>query len=214
MTRWAAILSGLLSIGCPARGRDEVPRPPPADEPEPSAAIPGILRPPADMGADIQWEQRVVARWDEESHTFDAVLSKTGDELVLLGLGPMKAPGFVVRLHDGVVDLDNRTDRAIPFDPKYMILDVQRVFFPWIPGAPPSDGTRSHERDGELISERWEGGRLVERRFRRRNGHPPGEIVIRYRMWIDGADAPRHAELDNGWFGYSLAIETLAQQRL
>ncbi len=184
-----------------------------------SAAVgyPGTLLAPAKLGPDVQWEQRVTAQWGEgKRRSFDAVLSKVGDELLILGLGPMKVPGFVVRLHEGEVDItvDKRMPESLPFAPRYIVLDVQRVFFPWIPGGPPRDGERHHLGDGERVTERWAGGRLIERRFTRADARPPGEIVVRYEGWHDGQDAPARAVLDNGWFGYTLTIETLVQQRL
>jgi hypothetical protein len=186
---------------------------PGAAEPE-TIGYPGTLRPPADAGFDFQWQQHVVAHWEGHDNPFDAVLSKTGDELLLIGLGPMHSPGFIVRLEGDEIEFENRTKRKVPFNPQYIMLDVQRVYFPWIPGQAPADGTRMHERDGEIIEEIWSKGHLVERRFRREDARPPGEIVVRYSGWEDGADAPRRAELDNGWFGYRLEIETLVQQRL
>lgn len=207
MRRWAIVL--LLAGAC--KQPASAPPPPGGDD---EVGYPGTLRPPSDAGPDFQWQQHVVAHWEGRSNPFDAVLSKTGDELLLIGLGPMKSPGFIVRLHDGKIDFENRTQRKVPIEPSYIMLDVQRVYFPWIPGAPPQQGERTHRRDGEIIVERWSDGRLIERSFRREDDRPPGQIVVRYTGWADGADAPRRAELDNGWFGYRLEIETLVQQRL
>lgn len=213
MSRRARVVAvGLLVAAAACRPAE------PTAAPTPAAAIgyPGTLQPPSAMGPDIQWEQRVTAQWGEEGkrRSFEAVLSKADDELLMVGLSPMKTPGFVVRLHDGEVELDNRSPEKMPFDPRYIMLDVQRVFFPWIPGEPPRDGERHHARDGEQVTERWAGGQLVERRFTRDDGLPPGEIVVRYEGWKDGQDAPTRAVLDNGWFGYTLTIETLVQQRI
>ncbi len=181
---------------------------------QPNVGYPGTLRLPSEMGPDIQWQQRVTAHWEGAARSFDAVLSKTDEELLLIGLGPMKRPGFVVRLADGEVELDNRSPQDVPFDPQYIMQDVQRVYFPWIPGEPPADGERSHSRDGERIVERWAAGHLAERRFAREDAQPPGEITVTYEGWDAGPDAPRRAVLDNGWFGYRLEIETLVQQRI
>lgn len=211
MTRSLSLWLALLLSGCrpPSSGA-----PPAAPGDEAAVGYPGTLRPPAQMGPDIQWQQRVTAHWTDEAQSFEAVLSKTDQELLLIGLSPMKTPGFIVRLADGQVQLDNRSPQEVPFDPRYIMLDVQRVYFPWIPGEPPSDGERSHHTDGERVSERWAGGRLVERRFRREDQRPPGEITVTYEGWEEGQDAPRRAVLDNGWFGYTLEIETFVQQRL
>jgi hypothetical protein len=204
-----SLLVTLMLAGCHT-GAAAVPPP----EAEAQIGYPGTLRSPAEMGPDIQWQQRVTAHWEGEAHGFDAVLSKSDEELLLIGLSPMKTPGFIVRLADGQIELENRSPREVPFDPRYIMLDVQRVFFPWIPGEPPHDGERRHRTDGELVIERWADGKLQQRRFAREDQRPPGEIAIRYEGWEDGADAPRRAVLDNGWFGYSLEIETLVQQRI
>jgi hypothetical protein len=194
---------------------------PPASErpPEPASTLPreypGTLRPPDAMGPDVQWRQRVTAQWgDRGKESFEAVLSKADAELLLVGLSPMGQPGFVLRYAGKDIEFENRSPRELPFPPRYIVLDVQRTFFPWIPGTPPRDGERSERVEGELVHERWAGGRLQHRRFEREDGRPAGAIEISYHGWEDGADAPRRAVLDNGWFGYRLTIETVDQQRL
>ena len=205
----------LLAFGCrPSESQTQSPNPNSATAATDEAGYPGTLRPASEAGFDFQWQQRVVAHWQGRKNPFDAVLSKSGDELLLIGLGPMKTPGFIVRLEGQQLEFENRTKRDVPFDPQYIMLDVQRVYFPWIPGEPPADGSRTHERDGEVIDEVWADGCLEKRVFRRKNQSPPGEIVVQYSGWQEGADAPRRAELNNGWFGYRLEIETLVQQRL
>jgi hypothetical protein len=127
----------------------------------------------------------------------------------------MGQPGYVLR-HDGgdEIEFENRSPRELPFPPRYIVLDVQRTFFPWIEGAPPKDGERSEHVDGEVVREQWTEGRLRSRTFEREDGTPAGVIAIAYEGWEDGADAPRRAVLENGWFGYRLTIETVDQQRL
>lgn len=212
--RSLAVLVAVLVAGCrPNSGPVTPPERPTAGTDE-DVGYPGTLRAPAEMGPDIQWQQRVTAHWEGKPRSFDAVLSKTDEEIMLIGLGPMKSPGFIVRFDGEHVDLENRTRQEVPIDPGYIMLDVQRVFFPWIPGEAGTDGKRSHQVDGEVVEETWADGKLIERRFRREDGRPEGEIVVRYEGWESGADAPRKAVLDNGWFGYRLEIETLVQQRI
>ena len=175
---------------------------------------PGTLRPPAELGVDFQWRQQVTAYWPQGTHTFDAVLTKTGDELVLLGLGPMDTPGFVLTLNaNGEVDVENRTGRDMPFDARYVLLDVQRTFYPWFE-SPLDNGSRTATIAGEQVTEDWEQGRLIRRTFERNDGKPPGTITVTYSGWTPGARAPTRARLDNGWFEYALEINTLAQQTL
>jgi hypothetical protein len=196
--------------------RTPEPASPPETGPAAPNAYPGVLRPPDAMGPDVQWRQRVTAEWTEHGggrESFEAVLSKADAELLLLGLSPMGQPGFILRLEDGEIEFENKATRELPFPPRYIVLDVQRVFFPWLDGDPPRDGDRGGEVHGERVTERWEGGRLVQRRFERADGQPPGEIRVDYSGWEDGADAPRRAVLANGWFGYTLTIDTFDQQR-
>jgi hypothetical protein len=201
-----------LAAACRTPATPEPPRTSDAAGPR---EYPGTLRPPDAMGPDIQWRQRVTAEWPQGKESFEAVLSKADAELLLVGLSPMGQPGFVLRHAEGQhIEFENRSQRELPFPPRYIVLDVQRAFFPWIPGEPPADGERSHRVDGERVHERWADGRLQQRRFEREDGRPAGAIEIHYEGWEEGADAPRRAVLDNGWFGYRLTIETVDQQRL
>lgn len=164
---------------------------------------PGSLRAPAAAGADFMYRQRVTAQWKDLERGFDAVLQKQGDRMQLIGLTPMNTPAFVITHDPTGLEFENRTKQLLPFPPRFILLDVQRVFFPW-PAT----------LDGERIEEDRADGHLVERRFRRADGKPPGVIRIRYEGWEAGANAPRRAVLDNGWFGYRLIIETFEQRRL
>ncbi len=176
------------------------------------ADYPGELRAVSDLSIDVLWRQRVSAQWgDGERRGFDAVVQKRGDELTVLGLSPVGV-GFAIELHDGEVSLQNNTSEPLPFPPRFILLDVQRAFYPWLAGE--GAGERSAEVDGELVSERWEGGRLLERRFRRVDGEPSGEIVVRH-TWADPRwAAPGRTVVDNHWFGYRLVIETREETRL
>jgi Protein of unknown function (DUF3261) len=175
---------------------------------------PGTLRPPAAFGPNFQWRQRITASWSSGERSFDAVLSKDGDTLQLLGLNPMGMPGFVLKLQGTQLQVQNNTSQAIPFEPRYVMLDVERVFFPWFDAPSSTNGERELKRDGELVRETWKGGQLSSRRFKRLDGKPAGEIVITYSNWPRDRDAPARAHLANGWFGYALTIETVEQQRL
>lgn len=174
---------------------------------------PGPLLDPELLGPDFQWRQRVTAQWDTAAaRSFEAVLSKTDGELLLLGLSPMGTPGFVLRLRGGAVEFENHSPQRLPFEPSYIMLDVERVFFPWMDGE--GDGTREHTAHGERITEIWDEGRLKRRTFERLDGQPKGTIIVEYDGWNEGDIAPATARLHNGWFGYTLTIETLEQQRL
>lgn len=179
---------------------------------------PGVLRAPETLPTQVLWRQRVTAFWGEgDERGFDAAVQRRGDTLTVLGLSPTGSVGFSIVQRGDDVELTNRMPERFPFPPRNVLLDVQRSFYPWLPGDPgdaPTDGERSGEVDGERVHETWRQGRLVERRFTRLDGEPAGTLRIRY-TW-DRADwsVPTHTELDNAWFGYRLEIETLDEALL
>ena len=176
---------------------------------------PGALRTPASLGLDLMWQQRVTARWgDGMERGFEAAVQKRGDTLTVIGLSPLGQAGFVLTQDTAGVRFENRTDMELPFSPRFVLLDVQRTFFPWLPiNGAVSDGEHSAVVDGERVVEVRSGGKLRERRFTRCDGMPAGDIVVRYE-WSEtdvGRVAPRRAVLDNGWFGYRMTVETHAE---
>lgn len=181
------------------------------------ADYPGELLPPAALGADLLWQQRVTASWgDSEQRGFDAAVQKQGDTLTVIGLSPLGQAGFVLVQRGKDVSFENHTDLHLPFPPRFVLLDVQRAFFPWLPADAAADGERTAVVGGEQIVEVLAAGRLVERRFTRLDGKPAGTIVVRYEWAPDdtGRVAPKRTVLDNGWFGYRMTVDTHAETRL
>jgi Protein of unknown function (DUF3261) len=184
-----------------------------ASEAQAAAAV-GVLHSPAELGGDFQWRQQVTAHWPSGTRTFDAVLSKDGSDLLLVGLGPMDTPGFILRVNDkGELSVENNTGQPMPFDAKFVLLDVQRAFYPWFTTQATS-GVRTTTRDEETVAETWRDGLLTERDFVRVDGKPQGVIEISYEGWTQGERAPKRITLKNGWHGYTLVIETLEQTNL
>ena len=188
---------------------------PTMDEIDPSS-YPGVLRPPSTLGPDLMWRQKVTARWGpDESASFEAVLQKRGNTLTLLGLNPMGQMGFALTFDGTEIDVQTRGGIKIPFPPRFILLDVQRAFWPWLG---PHKGSEQSERfgavAGERLSERYRDGRLVERTFRRLDNVPTGVIRIRYSGWREGRRGPTTVVLDNAWFGYVLTVETYAEEAL
>lgn len=182
------------------------------------ADYPGELRQPEALGKDLLWQQRVTAHWgDGEERGFDAAVQKQGSKLTVIGLSPLGQAGFVLVQDPTGVSLQNHTDMHLPFPARFVLLDVQRTFFPWLPFvAAPVDGERRGVVAGEEVVEIHAAGRLVERRFTRLDGKPAGTIVVRYE-WGDqdqGRLAPRRAVLDNGWFGYRMTVLTHTEAML
>lgn len=182
-----------------------------------AADYPGVLRSPAALERDVLLRQHVTARWgEEEERGFDAVLQKHGGALTVLGLSPAGSLGFSVVQRADAIELTNHMPEDFPFEPRFILLDVQRAFYPWLPGpsGPRADGEHAAEVDGERVVETWSAGRLVERIFTRLSGEPAGEIRIRFHWERADLGVPSRTVLDNGWFGYRLTIETLEETSL
>ena len=197
------------------------------------ADYPGTLQAPATLPVEAVWQQRVTASWQApgqppQERGFDAAVQRRGDTLTVIGLSPMGSIGFSVEQGPDGIDVVNNIPEQMVIPPRFILLDVQRAFFPWFDDDM-QDGERSADRDGERITERWADGRLRERTFTRLDGARDGTIRISYR-WTRSGDAdpewadperadpewalPPHAVLDNAWFGYRLTIDTSSETRL
>ncbi len=170
---------------------------------------PPVILPVDTFTQSFMLRQHVTARYRNREDGFDAVLQKRMGELTLVGLGPMGTVGFAVTLTDAGITLRNDSGRDVPFEPSYILADVQRVFYPWLDGAAPDDGSRDGIHDDLAVTERYAGGRLVERRFTRIAEPERGDVVITYEGWTaENPIAPARVVLVNGWYGYTLEIDT------
>ncbi|HJL25360.1 MAG TPA: DUF3261 domain-containing protein, partial [Polyangiaceae bacterium LLY-WYZ-15_(1-7)] len=205
MTR-ASLLAALLLAACGPRGGGP---PPNAGE---GPGYPTEMVDPASLEGDFAMEQEVTMRHPRGEDTFRAVLQKRGGELLLLGLAPHGGRAFLLRQDAEGVSFESYMPFELPFPPEYILHDVHRTWFLGSDGA-------TVERDGERITERLEGGRVVERSFERLDGAPDGTITVRFGEGL-AAGAPLSAEppdevvLENGWFGYTATIRTLSWQPL
>ena len=143
-----------------------------------------------------------------------------GQRLTVIGLAPWGSRAFTLVQEGREVTFTKELDEELPFPPEAILQDLHRTWFKgWTGAARPDGAHTSQAPDGETITERWEGGRLHERRFARpdapgRNG-PAAQIVVTYGEGLSDLTAPpRRAVLDNGWFGYRLEVETLEAHRL
>lgn len=198
------LLCAALALGC--AGRRHAVNVPPQEM--------GSLVPTGEIRGAFLYRQRVTARrpgHDEVS--FDAVLQKQGDTLTMLGLTPFGTRAFVLQQRGLAVEFTSYMPGELPFPPRFILLDLHRTLFVTL-GAQPPDGERRGVRDGESVREVWRGGRLMERRYERVDGHPAGAIEVRYEGGMAGQEPPDTVEYRNGWYGYALTITTLARQAL
>jgi hypothetical protein len=171
-----------------------------------------VLKPTAELGRSFMAQQRLTGRYGDKEFAMDVVLQLAGGKLTLIGLTPFGTRAFVLEQQGTEVKLEKFIDREVPVDPRYVLDDIHRVFFRSLAEANP-DGSTTREESGEQVSELRSGGVLKERRFRRLDGKPAGELVVTF----EGPPAPvvaPHVTLVNGWFGYTLRVDTLQQQYL
>lgn len=190
-------------------------RPQPAQPPEgsnPATAIP--LLDPASVEGDFMLRQRIEGAYGERKVAFDAVVQKQGNTLLVLTLTPYGSRAFSITQTGQDVQVEKFISRELPFDPRFILLDVQRVFMMGLPDAPLGDGWHRGRERGELIRERWQGGRLLERHYRRRDRKTKGAVIVRYTGGYVPGERPGAITLNNEAFGYTLRLETSDYQTL
>jgi hypothetical protein len=201
-----ALALGLLLGAC-------APSPPPSTAAGARAQdYPGELVDSSALPDGLFLRQRIEARFGERELGFSAVLQSEGGVLSLLALTPYGTRAFLLQQRGQALSFERYVEPSLPFPPRFILLDVHRTLFLGLPGAPLADGEHQGVRGGERIRERWQGGRLLARSFERIDGRPRGLIRITYEGGMAGAAPPARIDLDNGWFGYRLAIHTLANE--
>lgn len=180
------------------------------------AEYPGTLEVPEHLTPDFMVEQHIEAKRGEKGGAFDAVVQKQGDELIIVGLGPMKTRAFVLRQRGNRVTFEQHFGPKLPFPPRNIVVDVHRVFFKRLPLDPDhADGTYSQTLDGETVVEVWKNEMLRERRFLRPHDFPNGAVRVEYGEGCkrDRCE-PSRVKVINEWFGYTLDIENTLFQSL
>jgi hypothetical protein len=194
----ARVLAVLLCAACA--------RPTPVLVPAQSAQS-VVLLPTEMLAPSFVAQQKLSGRYGEREFSLDVVVQLAQGKLTLVGLTPFGTRAFVLEQHGTAIKLEKFIDRELPFDPRYVLDDVHRVFFRKVLGAQGS-GEFSAEDNGERVTERWRDGVLLERRFTRSDG---GQVVVTFA----GAPAPVVAPavtLKNERFGYTLDVATVSQQ--
>lgn len=177
---------------------------------------PGALVPVSEIPGAFLWRQQLAAEYGPRTVSFEAVLQKKGEKLVVLGLTPYGSRAFVIEQVGTSFTFTNHLppEHALPFPPRSILLDIHRAWFMALPGAPRADGEHTGVREGEEVTEVWRGGAVLERRYRRLDGAPPGEIRVTYGAGMRDLRPPDEAVVDNAWFGYRLVVRTVERKDL
>ncbi len=195
-------------VGCTPR---------PTQPPDPSQMrYPGVVAPPQALAArgDFLARQSLRGRQGEREIHGEVVVQKQGAALTLLGMTPFGSKAFVIQQSAEGVKSQEFLPGALPFPAEFMLLDVHRALFMGLSEGPGKDGERRGKREGELVKELWQGGKLMRRSFRRLDRRPRGTIEVEYVGGMTGERPPERIVLTNGWFGYTVEITTVSWQPL
>lgn len=177
----------------------------------------GVLHPPSETTPDFAIDHRITIRWQGREQGFRAVLEKRGDVLTIVGLGPHGGRGFVLRQEGTTVSFESHLPEPLPFPPEHILMTIQRTWLVGLPGAPLADGEHRGARDGEEIVERWEGGLLLARTFRRADDMPPGTFAVDYEGGLSpvaSETTPTRIVVSDGWMGFEITLDAITRTAL
>jgi hypothetical protein len=187
-------------------------------QPLAGADYPGTLFPPSVLATEAAWQQTVTATWQipgqpTKEQSFLAALQRQGDQLTVVGLSPMGTVGFFIKHSPNNIEMQNNMRRELAIPPRFILLDIQRAFYPWL-GKSLDNGERVGPVAGEEVIEVWDGQRIQERSFRRLDKSRTGLITVSYEWGKDNWALPKLALIKNGWLDYQLRIVTHSETRL
>lgn len=177
----------------------------PAKSPDNDTEYPCVLHEPRSLTPDFAVDQHVVVKKGDRTGEFDGVLQKRGDELIVVGLGPMGVRAFVLRQEGATIEFEQSMGPPLPFPPRNVLVDVHRAFFKRLP-SPPADGEHQGHLDDEEVTEIWKAGSIVERRYERPSFRP-GAVRVHYGPGCTAEKCePATVRIVNDWFTYELTI--------
>jgi len=204
--RIAAALAALAALGAACAGGPS----PPATR---GAGGSGLV-PTQEIAGNFLMRQQLAFRAGEERGHFEALVQKHCDELIVVGLSPFGSRAFTLRQRGVDVEVETHIDVAWPFPPRRVLQDVHRVYLLPLADPPLADGVHESVWGDEVVSERWSSGRLRERRLRRSDGAPPGDVVVRYEDGASAEHPPVRVRVVNERFGYVLDVTTVERRPL
>jgi hypothetical protein len=155
--------------------------------------------------------QRIRGKQGLEDVAFECFVQLSAGKLTLSGATLHSTHAFSVEQDQRNVRAQRAAQRDVPLEPTSYLQDIHRIFFRGLTGVT-SDGIHERADGDELVRERWQDGRLVERSF-----HSLDTFARLILISFEGAPAPLVAprvQLTNLYFGYSLQIDNMRQERL
>lgn len=170
----------LLLVGCGAHHQTSY-------QPEALRYYP--LLPPSSYRRTVAIEQ-LIEGWAKGEHfQFHSQLEIDAYHMLVLGFTTFQIKAFVIRYDGKTVDVENFTDRKMPFPPEMVLSDIQKILWPALPNR---DGWHIVDDTTSKVRLVFFAGQLVTR------------IQYRGPSPIDG-----DVELVDLQYGYQLHIHTL-----
>lgn len=209
--RHLLLLGASLPMACRSHAPTKTPKESESNELGPYR---GPLVPPEDIPTDFVWQQRVSAFFGETKGAFDAILQKTGEELLVLGLTPFKTRGFALEQRGQTYEYEQFVPFDLPFSPEAVLYDIHRAFFFELEGPFPSSGSRASSFEDETIVDTFADGKLIRRVFSSVSGTNEKLLVDYAAPGYAPLRPPSMTKLDNRAYGYRLEVETFSIQAL
>ena len=167
---------------------------------------PEVLLVPTQIDGGFLVRQKITGHFDGHSQSFEAVLQKRGPTLTVIGLTPYGTKAFVLIQEGKQLNFESfmPEGRSLPLDPNYLLQDIHHAFF-LTPDSETSEVCSQTVADD---------GRVLVRTFRRASDLEGAAVVVSYTGRVEGQVFPERVTLDNGYYGYSLTIETVSYQAL
>jgi hypothetical protein len=204
--RQVAVMLALALAACTPRS---------SQPPDPSQMrVPGVMATPQTLAAypDFLARQALVGHYGPREVHGEVVVQKRGGTLTLIGMSAFGSKAFVIQQDAEGVRSQEILPGSLPFPAQFMLLDVHRALFMGL--SDKTDGTHRGRREGEAVTETWQGGKLLRRSFRRLDRRPRGTITIEYVGGMVDSRPPAKIVLDNQWFGYTVEISTVSWQAI
>ncbi len=146
----------------------------------------------------------------DRSGSVEAVLQKGCDHVTVVGLSPFGTRLFSVRQSGSEVIHEPTQQRAWPFPPHRMLIDIQRIYLYPLRDPPPADGAYESFVGETRVVEDWRAGRLRTRVLTVSSAQHPEHIVIRYQGSFGDGSVPSLVEFSDQTREYRLEVETIS----
>jgi hypothetical protein len=179
----------------------------------PPPPAPAELPPlPRDPGFFLRQELRFT--YGESSGALETVVQSRCGVLTIVGLAPFGARVFTLVQRESALEVKLHLPGSWPFPPENIARDVHRALLVPLPREAPAAGERALVYGGERVLERWEKGKLIERRLV--PDAPPGArgVTIVYRDGTTFEAPAQEIRLEDLDRGYALELRTREQRGL